>query len=150
MGLRKLGYFSTFEFWLLSLTWPVFTRCQSFSLLFHTFENQSARSQGASGSACKNRRAWAQIRTRAHLLLRYFQETIYFGLKGNFHVTSRLLSGILLLYVNLDDWENLFFVYKQIDINKVMLGSSQDSKLKIFVLARNSWSLGNIPMISAF
>ena len=30
-----------------------------------------------------------------------------------------------------------------------MLGSSQDSKLKIFVLARNNWPLGNIPIISA-
>ena len=36
---------------------------------------------------------------RAYLLLKYFQETIYFGLKGNFHVTSRLSSGILLLFV---------------------------------------------------
>ena len=42
----------------------------------------------------------------------------------------------------------VIFVYKQINKNKVMLGSSQDSKLKIFVLARNSWPLGNIPMIS--
>ena len=81
----------------------------------------------------------------AHLRLECFQETIYFGSKGSFHVTSRLLWGRLLLFVYY-----LWFssVYKQINQSKVMLGSSQDSKLKIFALTWNSWSLGNIHLIS--
>ena len=43
----------------------------------------------------------------------------------------------------------VIFVYKQINHNKVMSGSSQDSKHKMFILSRNSCSLGNILIISA-
>jgi len=36
---------------------------------------------------------------RAYLSFECFQETIFFGSKGNFHVASRLLSGTLLLFM---------------------------------------------------
>ena len=81
------------------------------------------------------------ILVRAYLSFECFQETIFFASKGNFHVASHLFSDTLLLQI-------CYFVYKQINQNNVMLGSSQDSKLKIFVLTRNIWYLGNIQIIS--
>ena len=42
----------------------------------------------------------------------------------------------------------VIFVYKQINQINVMFGSSQDSIFQINVLSQNSWSLGNILIIS--
>ena len=42
---------------------------------------------------------WIEKNARAYLSFECFQETIFFGYKGNFHVASRLLSGTLLLFM---------------------------------------------------